>query len=274
MRVTHHEGCPRCIAKGRDRHRDNLGVYPDASAHCFSCGYHRFPKTYVRKVQHASENKAVLPDDFTREIPAEGWRWLLKYGLPYSYWAPFTGYSEATDRLVFLVGQPTRFSTGRYLGGTGRERVHGVLENLESGSAAVGRFGLATQGDAHESYRREPTKWKIWGNKTSYIEVLGKEKDGPVVLVEDLISAHKVAQVATAIPLFGTRVSDQVLHLLIGLKRPVVLWLDADQYTLLAPKLNRLQTFLGAPVRYVKTEKDPKEYSLEEIKEILNVLKK
>ena len=69
--------------------------------------------------------------------------------------------------------------------------------------------------------------------------------------------------------LFGAKIPDEVIKKLIALKRPVIVWLDEDQYGLLAPKLNRLQTFLRAPVRYVKTEKDPKEYNLDEIKEIL-----
>ncbi len=250
MKVTHFEGCPRCIAAGRDRHGDNLGVYVDGSAHCFSCSFHRFPRSFVRKVKHASENKAVLPDDFAREIPAAGWRWLLQFGLPYTYWLPFTGYSETHNRLIFTVGRPTRFSIGRYLG------------NDE---------GARTRADS--TFR----KWRVWGDRSSYVEVLGEEKgsalgrEAPVVLVEDVISAHKVAQVATAIPLFGVKISDQVIKLLIALKRPVVLWLDADQYTLLAPKINRLQTFLGAPVRFVKTPNDPKTYSLEKIKKYLDI---
>jgi len=45
-----------------------------------------------------------------------GWKWLLQYGLPLSYWQKHCGYSEKENRLVFTVGTPTRFSIGRLLG--------------------------------------------------------------------------------------------------------------------------------------------------------------
>jgi hypothetical protein len=69
--------------------------------------------------------------------------------------------------------------------------------------------------------------------------------------------------------LFGTTVSDIAIKTLRAMDRPVVLWLDADQYQLLPKKINRLQTLLKHPVGYRHTEKDPKAYSLEDIKEIL-----
>lgn len=92
-----------------------------------------------------------------------------------------------------------------------------------------------------------------------------------VVVVEDLISAHKVAQVTHCLPLFGTGIYPKAISALRALKRPVTLWLDRDQYTLLAPKINRLQTFLDVPVRFVSTDKDPKEYDLDEIRTILGL---
>jgi len=174
----------------------------------------------------------VLPSDFQREVPAEGWKWLLQYGLSYTYWQPHTGYSERENRLILTVGQPTRFSIGRSLGVGG-------------------------------------SKWKIYGDKSSYIEVISEQLSKEVVLVEDLISAHKVGQVTSCIPLFGTAISDGAIKKLAQLNRPVSLWLDNDQYGLLSKKIGRLQSFLGVPVRYIRTDKDPKGYSVNEIKEIL-----
>jgi DNA primase len=89
------------------------------------------------------------------------------------------------------------------------------------------------------------------------------------VCVEDVISAHKVAQVVPTLPIFGTNLYPKAIAALRALKRPVALWLDRDQYTLLAPKINRLQTFLDVPVRFVSTNKDPKKYSTKEVHEIL-----
>lgn len=208
-----------------------------------------FPKRFVPKTEIKEEvEKAILPRDFTREVPASGWKWLLQYGLPYSYWKPFTGYSPAEERLVLTVGNPIKFSQGRYLGNDGGEKD--------------GR-GKWT--------RRPPRKWFFWGDGHGFVEVLGKTEDrsSEVVLVEDLISAHKVAQVTPTICLFGTNVHDLAIKELQALKRPVVLWLDGDQYSLLPKKINRLQTFLRHPVRYIYTEKDPKMFSTEEIRNIL-----
>lgn len=228
--------CPRCAERGRDRGRNNLANYSDGGCHCFSCGYHRvgnFAAIMRQKVEPVNANeKALLPRDFTRQVPAEGWRWLLQYGLPYSYWQTYCGFTEKENRLVFTVGNPTQFSVGRAL----------------------------TVGDS---------KWKIYGDKTGYVEVIGGELSEKIVLVEDIISAHKVGHVAKAIPLFGTNVFDNVVKKLKDFNLPVVLWLDQDQYGLLPKKINRLQSLLTVPVTYRSLPKDPKEYTIAEIKEIL-----
>lgn len=230
------EQCPRCAERGRDRSRNNLATYSDGGAHCFSCGYHKMGNFAAvmrhREEPHDGKEKAVLPADFTREIPAEGWRWLLQYGLPYSYWQTYCGFTEKENRLIFTVGKPTAFSAGRAL----------------------------TVGDS---------KWKLYGDKTGYVEVIGGELPKKVVLVEDIISAHKVGHVFTAIPLFGTNVYDNVLKKLKAINCPIVLWLDNDQYVHLPKKVNRMQSLLDLPVTPLTTDKDPKGYSLKEIAEIL-----
>ena len=238
--------CPSCRSRGGDSRGDNLARYLDGSAHCFACGHHIHAKRYLPKVKEEHVEKSVLPRDFTREVPAEGWKWLLQYGLPYSYWKPLTGYSPAEERLILTVGNPVRFSIGRYVGRNAGERA-----------------------------RESPgfRKWKVYGDRLGYAELLGDASSSPyevVVLVEDVISSHKVAQVAPAMALFGTDVHKKALQALRALKRPVVLWLDEDQYRVLPRKINRLQAFLDVPVRFIRKRKDPKEYSVEEIKEILN----
>jgi hypothetical protein len=244
-----YEPCPRCQSAGRDRSGDNLGVYSDGSAHCFAgCGYHIFPKHAERKEekQDGDEDKAVLPRDFTREVPALGWKWLLQYGLSYSYWRPFVGYSPSDERLILTFSEPPRFSIGRYLGTDG-----------------------GTKDGRGKWIQRPPRKWKFYGAGHEYVELLGGQNQGPIVLVEDLVSAHKVAQVAPCLCLFGTHVHDVAIKLLLSYNNEVVLWLDADQYTLLQKKVNRLQTLLNRPVRFVSTEKDPKSYETEEIRQRL-----
>jgi hypothetical protein len=243
----HYEPCPRCVANGRDRRGDNLGRYSDGGGHCWSCGHHEFPKHFVRKEpKRVDENKAVLPADFERQVPAAGWKWLLQYGLPYTYWRPFAGYSARDERLILTHGSPTRFSIGRYLGNDEGERD-----------------------DRGRWIRRPPRKWWLYGDGHGYVELLGGRHPGPIVLVEDIISNHKVAQVAPSLCLFGTNLHDVAVRMLIKERRPVALWLDADQYTLLLPKINRLQALLDAPVKMIVTRKDAKWYSTKEIDEII-----
>ena len=238
------EQCPRCAKKGRDTRGDNLAIYADDSKHCFACGYHvhaKKPLKFLTREVNGNEDKAVLPSDFTREVPAAAWKWLLQYGLSYQYWRPFVGYSEAHDRLVITFGTPVKFSIGRAM--------------------------QARQADG------KPTrKWRFWGDGHSYVEILGwvpGEKPRTLVVVEDIISAHKVAQVTPALCLFGTNVHDLAIKEMVKYNGPVVLWLDEDQFQNLPKKIGRLQTFIKHPVRWVRTPKDPKEYNLEEIKEIL-----
>ena len=235
------EQCPRCAENGRDRHADNLAVYSDGGSHCFSCGYHKAPQLKYLIALKPEEptydyKKAVLPSDWQRQIPTNAWKWLLQYGLPMSYWKTHCGYSPKEERLVFPIGTPIRFSIGRYVGDT-----------------LVGA-----------------TKWKVYGDKSSYVEVISEHLSEQVVLVEDIISAHKIAQVASAIPLFGTIITDNVLAKLRELNRPVRLWLDEDQYSLLPKKIGRLQSLLDVPVSHITTRKDPKGYSELQIKGILS----
>lgn len=246
-RFAGYSPCPRCRARGGDSRGDNLACYLDGSAHCFACGHHIHANRYVPKLKEVDRvEKSVLPRDFTREVPAAGWKWLLQYGLPYSYWKPLTGYSPADERLILTVGNPVQFSIGRYVGGNAEQRA-----------------------------RESPgfRKWKVYGDRLGHAELLGDTSSDSyegIVVVEDIISSHKVAQVAPALALFGTDIHKKALQALRALKRPVALWLDEDQYRVLPRKINRLQAFLDVPVVFIRKRKDPKEYSLEEIKEILD----
>lgn len=350
-----YEPCPKCRESGRDRRGDNLGRYPDGSGHCFSCGHHELPSG-IRRLHSVterlvSETETALPRDFTREVPAAAWRWLLQYGLPYSYWKPYVGWSPSYSRLVITHGNPVETSVGRFIdltpgsaevvarhqdarmerdgeravrepstgiqtlldGGvhSGNRTAHDGVPWLSdpsatqpvgqglgrvsgsSGTQDARRGSLAAAGNAGgtggtqntqdagalrlraggEGRLQLPRKWLQWGEKSRTARILEHSgtctPEGIVCVVEDIISAHKVAQCVPCLPLFGTALYPKALSALRALKRPVALWLDSDQAPLLAPKINRLQTFLDVPVRVVKTRKDPKEYSTEEISEIL-----
>ena len=248
-RFSHYEACRRCTEQGRDSRGDNLGVWVDGGAHCFSCGWHRFPKHYSSPSVEVGLNgsKSVLPAGFTREVPAIAWKWLLQYGLPFTYWQPFVGYSPEDSRLVFTVGQPTKFSIGR----------------------------LIDTGTSVASGHAKPRKWYVWGDSHKHCERIGEgrssDKSGrsSVVLVEDIVSAHKVGQVTETIPLFGTRVFEDVQYYLMTINSPIKLWLDKDQEGRVAKVAAWLQGLTENPVDVIITDNDPKTYSTDQIKEIL-----
>jgi len=178
----------------------------------------------------------VLPPDFTREVPAKAWKWLLQYGLPIKYWRPYVGYSESHSRLVLTCGDPVIFSVGRDLTGESKAK-------------------WLAYGDTHKT-------------AVSYGDVSTAKQ---VVLVEDLVSAHKVAQVTLSVPIFGTMVYNCHYKLLKYFGLPVVLWLDKDQDHTMTKKCAEISMYTGLPCSYVITEKDPKELSIDYIKEKLNV---
>lgn len=118
-------------------------------------------------------------------------------------------------------------------------------------------------------------KWLSYGDCHRHAEVLTgtSESDSsvPVVLVEDLISGHKVAASEyISIPLFGTRVHPPVLYYLLNCSNPVVLWLDKDQEGNVKREAIRLQALINRPVSLITTNKDPKALSVNEIKGALN----
>ena len=156
-KFLHYQQCPKCLERGRDTRGDNCATYSDGGMHCFSCGFHVFPKHYIRqRNQEEKINAAVLPTDFTREVPSLALLWLLQYGLPFSYWRPFIGWSEKDSRLVFTVGQGPDFSVGRYI---------------------------------PRANDRPQRKWFVWGESHRHPHIIGDYSNSQqIVLVEDLIS--------------------------------------------------------------------------------------
>lgn len=236
-RVIQRIPCPKCRENGGDSRGDNLAIYDDGGGHCWACGYHIHPKYYnpvkTEKVYHHGSD--LLPADFSREVPGVAWRWLLQYGLPISYWKQYVGYSEKDSRLVFTIGDPICFSIGRWLG-----------------------------------EQPNPRKWFVWGDSHKTATALGDQDSGTkVVLVEDIISAHKVGRVEISIPLFGTVVHPCHFNLLKHIGLPIVLWLDQDQDPYTRKKATQISMVTGLPVEIVSTRKDPKAIPTETIKEIL-----
>lgn len=234
-RVVGTTACPRCRERGGDSRGDNLVMFDDGGSHCFACGYHRGGRAYAPIIKEEHHSSNLLPSDFSRDVPSIAWKWLLQYGLPISYWRPFVGWSEKSSRLVFTVGEPTVFSIGR-------------LIQTES--------------------TKDNRKWFVWGDSHKTGICVG-ESGAKTVFVEDIVSAHKVGQVARAVPLFGTVAHPAHLRLAKYLGCPIVLWLDKDQQGTTVKKANQISMLTGLSCEVVHTDRDPKELDLQIVKETL-----
>lgn len=84
--------CPSCREQGKDTTGDNLGVYNDGSLHCWSCGYHKGPDTYVPTNLDETEDEVVLPQ-LEKVLPRDNWEYLRLFLDPeqidkHYKWAP------------------------------------------------------------------------------------------------------------------------------------------------------------------------------------------
>lgn len=239
--VVRYERCPVCASLGRDTRGDNLIIYSDGGKHCFSCRFHIHGSDRIFPFPPKKETptvSAVLPFDFTRDVPPEGWKWLSQYGLPYSYWKDYVGYSPYHERVVFLIGgdeHTTKCAIGRYIG----------------------------------TVVKDAKKWWAWGRIHDHAEIVGNGDIQKLVIVEDLISAHKVGQVAKALPLFGTELHNVHKYVLQSTDLPVVLWLDHDQAIHSYRRANNIAALLGKMPSVVITPQDPKMYDTQTIKELI-----
>lgn len=270
-RTTGNEQCPRCSSRGHDSRGDNLVVYDDGGKHCFACGLHVFPKHYsVRSIREPvrTENKAILPYDFTEDVPARAWKWLLQYGMPMSHWRGKVGWSEHHQRLVFLVGHPLQFSIGRYIPPEGAVKA----PNRPVESLTGGWIGQGSLEDIN-ALKRAERKWYVWGDSHAHAELWTAPDSRVVVLVEDIVSANKVQGVghSSTMALFGTNpFHPAFLWALRQGNLPIILWLDKDQELPMRATASRLELLTGCIVVCVTTERDPKELSEKIIQKTLD----
>ena len=238
---THHTVCPQCRRTGNDRSGNNLGVYSDGSEYCFKCGYYQPPtnagrlhKLVVGSTARASK-QITLPEDAISNIPRVGRDYLDKYQLTDKdikrntiFW------SECWQRLIFPYFDYTGLLgwQGRYLG-----------------------------------IDKTKPKWYSQGDLKLILHIVGNVKSNRCVIVEDTISAIKVGHLGTiaASPLFGSHLSTQRILQLKLLYDTIYLWLDPDM-RLKVIKFAQHAQQLGLNTRCIFSEKDPKEYTTEEIK--------
>ena len=250
---SHNEGCPRCTAKGNDKAQDNLGVYHDGHAHCWSCNFYR-PSTINSRFRVRASTKIIktaLPDDCTTEYPDKALEWVNQYGFTRKdllinnvLWSDKGNhislkkvYTACSQQLIFpFWGKGDLFGyLGRYFGG-----VKGIPKWL-------------TRGKMQEIYHIMP----------------GSIHDKSIVLTEALISAIKVSKAGhESMPILGSHAVGRYRHLKLLGYTTVILWLDPDKHTEML-RQSRVGALEGLTMRVVLSTKKPKEHSYSEIKEYL-----
>lgn len=229
-----HEPCPKCGSK------DNLGVWEDGHKWCFGCGFFK-PSvdsllTVEKKFMTRDTNNSLmpLPRDCTTVISGEALQWLNSYGIT-----------------------PEERSKNNMLWSPVAQMLIFPFFDEEQLIAWQGRY-----------FPKRKAKCFTQGDVKDLLILLGQQTD-KIVLVEDMISAIKVARVGTSMPLLGSHLSLEKAIRLSKMFKEVIFWLDPDkanESSKMSKKYNAL--FDGCDV--IVTEKDPKEYSTEEIKEKLN----
>lgn len=233
----HHSPCPKCGS------RDNLGVYSDGHSYCFGCQYVIPPvqdlATMKRKISPIKEesngNSGVsLSVHFVSDIPQKALAWLKKYGITESEILHYRiCWNNKTSSLVFPIIKDEDLVIYR------QERYFGPEMKVP--------------------------KYLSYGKKDETVGVIyNRQFPESIILVEDFISAIKVARVCTAAPILGSNVPAKALFKLARVYKQGRVWLDYDKAANALREASRCLTAIP-DVSVIITPLDPKEYSTIEI---------
>lgn len=235
--MTHfigHHPCNKCGSS------DAKGEYSDGSFFCFSCGKYWPPKNTLQSVTNLNVTKVTkelqdLPYDVTPEITGEALKWLRKYHL--------------TNKNIFennlLWSESSQMLIMPYYGD----------EHL---LCWQGRYFPERKPKNHTEGKPEEHLLLHFSNNSN----------SSICVVEDTISGIKVSDVMDSCVLWGSNLSNQKARKLSKLYDHLVLWLDGDK----TKEMIKFQTRYGWMFKsciVVSTELDPKEHTLEQIKELL-----
>ncbi len=234
-----HTACPECRKNGKDRSGNNLGVYSD-HVYCFSCGFRKGKSSTKRPKPVASTLPAKqpkglsLPDDTTLSLPSRAYNWVTKY---------ITS-REAYDHGFMWSDKGIPFGTTMY--------SECLIMPVYDSYGNLLMFQARHFGD--DDFL---PKYFTKGKPDEILHILGKG-EGPVVLVEDLISAIKVSRVCRAMPLFGSNLSLSTCGRLASVTDSIILWLDNDKLRESHRLANRYSSFFSG-IEVISTTQDPKE---------------
>lgn len=239
MAYVHHEPCPACGS------RDNLARYADGSAWCFGCEHYEPPDGRRNIHTTVKKDKAVAgpPADCGVDFSPTALEWLGKYDIKYEEAIKRKiRWSNHWQQLVFLMDM-------------------GIWQARNFSPTAKTKY--FTQGNVNDHLPIYHPVFDCAANgSTLNGDVLGvgrQHSPKTLILVEDCISAIKIARQTDAMPLLGSSISKEKLARINKFYSGVIFWLDADKYNQ-AKGLSTTAKFLGLDSRAIYTARDPKEY--------------
>lgn len=252
----------------RSPHENLAFVNYDNGHWCYSCNKGEFKGNdyYVFKGINpkntiALDESIIVPENFQspKDFSLETLAWLYKYyifdELIYKYsirYCPYTSYTTKTGQLF-----------------EGESLLFPIISKLEI---------VAYQ------QRFFPNKQFYSKDIKKHIFVAGNHATSTVVLVEDFISAIRIGELENCIWLQGTGLTKDLSNYIIRHYHHIKLWLDGDEagakaaegiYNSLIKRLeietkdNAFAVRCSLTVRNITTENDPKSYSNEEIRRVL-----
>jgi hypothetical protein len=223
-----------------------LATYSDGSAWCFGCHLLVLPSdsgAIHRNETHSQlkEEYVSLQPDLCFDYPGHVVSWLARYGISVGEaikhgWK----YSPYWDQLVFIF-------------------------NDEEGNPACVQ--------ARNFRKGAKTKYYNQGSPSDVLPIFPSLRPGSsetLVVVEDAVSAARIAHTSPSMPCLGSYLPS---HKLMALKRlkftRLITWLDSDKLKE-SREIAQRAKWLGFDTKVVYTEDDPKCHSNEEILRIIS----
>ncbi len=252
--------CPKC---GEGTNTNAMMVSHSLKSYngfCFACDHKPFEMKGKQTLEELKELKRInneslqrtdakrieLPDDFTRDIPLEGRLWLYSNGITNRLSRQYNiGYSERLRRVVLPVYDSK-----------------GTLIWFQCRALLTGQ---------------KPKYLQPSGDKSSMVFQSKQTSTTPttseVVIVEDIMSAIRVGEVYNTVSLLGTKADTAQINFLSKFDK-VITWLDSDKAGKRGSAAIRQSLSILTETRDIRTRSDPKQYSRNQIEEILCVKQK
>jgi hypothetical protein len=270
-RFLHHTSCPKCNS------RDNLAIYDDGSSWCFGCSRASPPTISPYILENDEEYIKPFPKDLTYEYSKLALDWTMKYGIPPNELiSRRVAYSPERVELCFRFF-PTEHPNDNsidtresllesHVHRNHQRRVHTFDQYRENGEN-----GKNSSKESFACARRlsdSKQKYTIYGKKESFCLYKKSTATGLrpellprriLAIVEDCLSAIKIARQVDCMPLLTSTLPIKDLVAVAGLWDVFLIWLDGNMFHK-AQGIARKFQLLGKTAKAIYTPLDPKEY--------------